>query len=202
LSKCKVCKAEYTKRSTFQATCHKIECALEYVRRKNKKDHEQKIKEQRRKDKQWLEENKSKSELTKEAQKEFNKYIRLRDYFDDCISCGADRFSIEKEQGWKVGGAWDAGHFLSRGAHPNLRFNTYNAHKQCKTCNGGSGKFSHKEKTTTEKYRANLIDKIGESKVARLEEDNSIMKLDKDYLRRVRDVFRKRARLTKRRYGI
>jgi hypothetical protein len=46
-----------------------------------------------------------------------------------CISCGVD---LKTEA---VGGGYDAGHFLSRGAKPHLRFNENNVFGQCKRCN-------------------------------------------------------------------
>lgn len=182
--KCRVCKSEYTKRSSFQKACS-VPCARIYVA-------DQKKKEQRKKDKEWKEENKSRSELTKEAQREFNKYIRIRDHYRPCISCGVDygdKYLVNR------GSRWDAGHYRSTGSAAHMRFNTYNVHKQCVYCNRDmSGNIVE--------YRLSLIKRIGEDKVIRLETDNSIVKLDKDYLRRVRDIFRKRARLMKKRYGL
>ncbi|WP_123478984.1 helix-turn-helix domain-containing protein [Pseudomonas rhodesiae] len=35
-----------------------------------------------------------------------------------CISCGDTQESILRAQGWKTGGAFDAGHFLGKGARP------------------------------------------------------------------------------------
>ena len=54
----------------------------------------------------------------------FNKYIRLRDAGKPCISC--DR---------PLGKVFDAGHFLSVGRYPNLRFDESNTNGQCIYCN-------------------------------------------------------------------
>ena len=52
------------------------------------------------------------SDWIKKVQPVFNKFIRLRDRHQDCISCGRDNIEVESTDGWKPGGAWDCGHFL------------------------------------------------------------------------------------------
>lgn len=144
---------------------------------------------------------KPKSKWLAESQAAFNKYIRLRDYDQPCISCLKPREVIEAEQGWKVGGCWDAGHFMTRGAKGQLRFVLFNVHKQCKSCNGGGGRFSAKAATVDANYRINLIEKIGIAKVEYLENNNDIdlKKGDIEYLKRIKRIFNKRAlRLEKR----
>lgn len=98
-------------------------------------------------------------ELKAAAQDAFNKFIRARDADRPCISCGVVNPPM------KPGGQWDAGHYLGRGAYPELRFHEDNCHKQCKSCNGGSGKFSHKERTVNEKYKAELLNRIGQHRL-------------------------------------
>lgn len=130
-----------------------------------------------------------------EAQKEFNAYIRARDVHDGCISCGMERLDIESAQGWKIGGCWDAGHFRTRGAAGHLRFNQDNCHKQCKSCNAGSGKFSSKAATVDTFYRERLIHKIGLERVEALENDNTVRKFSIAELKRTKELYKK---LTKR----
>ena len=144
---------------------------------------------------------KPKSKWLAEAQAAFNKYIRLRDYDQPCISCLKPREVIEVEQGWKVGGCWDAGHFMTRGAKGQLRFILFNVHKQCKSCNGGGGRFSAKAATVDANYRMNLIEKIGIAKVEYLENNNDIdlKKGDIEYLKRIKRIFNKRARILEKR---
>ena len=134
------------------------------------------------------------SKLKGEAQAAFNKYIRLRDYWEPCISCGKPKEVIEAEQGHKVGGCWDAGHFKSRGAKKQLRFVLFNVHKQCKSCNGGGGQFSAKAATVDAQYESNLIIKIGRDKVTWLNNNNDIVRFEPDYYRRVKAIFNKKAR--------
>ena len=67
---------------------------------------------------------KSKAQWAKEAQSAFNAFIRERDADQPCISCGR----------WHAG-QYHAGHYLSVGARPELRFTESNVHKQCAPCN-------------------------------------------------------------------
>ena len=101
----------------------------------------------------------------REAQKAFNAFIRNRDKDLPCISCSN---YVSKGSG-TIGGDYDCGHYLTRGGFPELRFEELNAHKQCKKCNAGSSKFSHKDRTVREEYRIQLILKIGIEKVEWLE---------------------------------
>jgi bacteriophage lambda ninG protein len=94
---------------------------------------------------------KSRAEWLRDAQAVFNKFIRLRDKDQSCISCG--RYHE---------GQWHAGHYRSVGACPELRFCEQNVHKQCAPCN------DHKSGNIIE-YRINLVNKIGADKVAWLE---------------------------------
>lgn len=139
------------------------------------------------------------SKLKAEAQDAFNKYVRLRDFFEPCISCGASKEEVEAGQGWKIGGCWDCGHYKSRGAKPNIRFHLLNAHKQCKSCNGGAGKYSGKNETVSQQYEINLIKKIGPEKVDWLNNNNELREFTPEYLRRIKKIFNKKARLQKKR---
>jgi hypothetical protein len=66
----------------------------------------------------------TKSDYLNICQKVFNTYIRTRDKDKNCISCNK-----------KLLGKYDAGHFFSVGAYPNLRFNENNVFGQCVHCN-------------------------------------------------------------------
>ncbi|EIM3171206.1 recombination protein NinG, partial [Escherichia coli] len=56
----------------------------------------------------------------RQAQQAFNAFIRYRDRDLPCISCGRHHE-----------GQYHAGHFRTTGAHPELRFDEDNCHKQC-----------------------------------------------------------------------
>lgn len=90
-----------------------------------------KVEKEKQRVKQWQKEKKvikekllTKSDYLNLAQKVFNTYIRLRDKGKNCISC--DKPLQNK---------YDAGHFFSVGAYPNLRFNENNVFGQCVHCN-------------------------------------------------------------------
>lgn len=121
----------------------------------------------------------------KEAQKAFNAYIRKRDENLNCISCLRTDAEVKQADGWKTGGAWDCGHFLTVGGFPELRFEELNAHKQCKSCNGGSDKYAAKTKLVSNDYRLNLIDKIGLDKVEWLEGPHKAKKYTCDQLKEI-----------------
>jgi hypothetical protein len=177
----------------LQAFCN-IECMSKYAFQKKDKGYEIQRKTARKATAKRKQEIKTRREWIIEAQRPFNKFIRIRDTLDPCISCGISRADIESRHGWKVGGCWDAGHFKARGVKQQLRFNTYNCHKQCKSCNGGSGKFSHKAATVDQQYRINLIKKIGLARVEDLESNNELEKQDIEYLKRVKSIFNRRVK--------
>lgn len=78
-----------------------------------------------------------------------------------CMSCGRSREEVEGTDGWKPGGAWDGGHFVSKGARPELALEPLNIWLQCKSCNGGSGKYARKGYTVNASFEANLIEQEG-----------------------------------------
>lgn len=69
---------------------------------------------------------KTKGQHMREAQAEFNAWIRLRDAGLGCVSC-------DKPSTWD--GQWHASHFRSVGSSPEHRFNPLNVHKACSVCN-------------------------------------------------------------------
>jgi hypothetical protein len=143
MSKCKVCRQPFKKLSIS----HKVdspECAIIFAAqeraKKERKEHA-KLKVAMRSKRDWL----------KLAQVAFNQWIRKRDEGKPCISCG--RFHE---------GQHHAGHYLSVGARPELRFEEKNANLQCSACNNYlSGNIVL--------YRKNLIERIGLENVEWLE---------------------------------
>lgn len=129
-----------------------------------KRNYEKKIqsekKEQRRSLNILKKELKSHSEWLNDLQKVFNEYIRLRDKDKPCVSCGTNAPNKQ----------YDAGHYRSVGAHPELRFDENNVHKQCRRCNGYWG-------GNLIEYRKELINRIGIEEVERLEGYNPPFKL-------------------------
>lgn len=90
---------------------------------------------------------KSKGDHAKDAQAAFNAWIRLRDHDLPCVSCG--RFHE---------GQWHAGHYKTVGAHPELRFEPLNVHKQCAPCN------NHKSGDVVN-FRTELLKRMGPGNV-------------------------------------
>jgi hypothetical protein len=81
------------------------------------------------------------------------------------------------------GGAWDCGHYLSRGAHPEKRFTEDNCARQCKKCNSfGSGMHGD--------FRKGLIERIGLERVIQVEAPQAIKQYRKDELIEIRDRYR------------
>ncbi len=114
------------------------------------------------------------SQWLNEAQAVVNSYVRLRDIDKPCICC--DRHHQ---------GQYHAGHFLSRGAHPELRFNLWNIHKQASYCN------SYKS-GNQQQYRIKLVEKIGQDKVDWLEGPHSPAKFTVEYAKRIKQIFSKK----------
>ena len=123
MKKCKTCRTEFTPAKPMQSVCSPS-CALSLATSKRAKALKVEQVKDKRETKQKLDKLKSKAQWAKEAQTEFNKFIRLRDANEPCISCGRHHQ-----------GQYHAGHFLSVGARPELRFTESNVHKQCAPCN-------------------------------------------------------------------
>ena len=161
--KCKICKVSFTPQTTTQQVCS-WECAIKIV----DKDKIKKIKKEVKEAKQKL---KSRSDWLKETQIVFNKYIRLRDQNDGCISCGS-----------KSAYAYHAGHYRSIGSAGHLRFHELNCHRQCSACNTHlSGNLIN--------YRQRLIRKIGIHAVEALESDNATVKLNIEQIKVIKQEF-------------
>ena len=99
-------------------------------------------------------------EVRREAQSDFNAFIRERDRQGGygCICCGAP---LEWESG-VPGGKVDAGHYLGRGASPELAFDERNVNAQRKSCNRPGG-------TTRISFRAGMVERHGLAVVEELE---------------------------------
>lgn len=150
--RCKICQIIFTPARQLQGVCG-YDCAKAYTNKlkANKARQEKKIlKEKLKTHKDYLQ----------ELQKIFNTYIRERDKFKGCVSCGKS-----------LNTKFDAGHFYSVGKYPNLRFNIDNVHGQCVECN------QHKHGNINE-YSLRLGDRIGNDKLLKLNDSrNTVTKL-------------------------
>lgn len=137
---CEECGKSYSRINVRQVVCGPL-CAVSYNSAESI---------QRRFDKMKAE-NMRMSELLFKAKAVFQKWVRLRDKNDPCISCN----NTDAKQ-------WDAGHFYSAEEYPGLIFHQDNAHKQCSYCND-------QLKGNLMEYRPRLLKKIGIENVEYLE---------------------------------
>jgi len=167
---CAVCERLFVPERMGQQVCRPT-CALKKVR-------QEKVAE-RAKVRNRKEAIKTIPDLIKEAQREFNAYIRARDRDQPCICCGKPLGDGD------VGGAYDCGHYRSTGSASHLRFHENNAHAQRKQCNRwGAGRAVD--------YRIGLVARIGLSAVSALEADNTPHKWTREELIAIRDTYKKK----------
>lgn len=168
--KCKSCKKPFERKRRNQIVCS-FECSISY----SKALKEKKAKEV------WIEKKKALkdeiltlSDYLKMAQQVFNEFIRLRDKDLPCISCGTKKSNL-----------WDAGHWRSVGANPQLRFNELNVNKQCRKCNGYWGGMPIE-------YRKGLIEKYGIEIVEELESENKPKKYTIEGLKELIKIYKQK----------
>ena len=123
---------------------------------------------------------KPKGQYMREAQAAFNAWVRERDAKLPCISCGRSH-----------SGQYHAGHYLSVGANPELRFEPLNVHKQCAPCNNHlSGNLVN--------YRISLPQRIGAENVAWLEGPHEPKRYTIEDLKAITAEYRAKTRELKR----
>lgn len=165
--RCKNCKEKFEPARFNMKYCLKDECVrvfVEEVKNKTWKKTKQKAKQ----DLMTL------SDYLKLAQQVFNKFIRLRDKDELCISCQKKPL---KE---------NAGHFFNANNHYNVRFDERNVNLQCEHCNTYlSGNLIE--------YQRNLIHKIGIESYHELEADaRKTRKFTKDELKEIITIYKKK----------
>jgi hypothetical protein len=165
VAKCKACKSPYVRLRPMQAACG-VECALALGRAKQAKDEAKAAREDAKATRKKREDLMTRRERLQRLQKNFNAWVLQRDKDKPCISCG--RFHQ---------GAWHAGHYLSRGARPELATHPDNVHKQCAPCNV----YLHGNLIA---YRASLIERIGLDAVERLEGPHEAVRVSDDVIDR------------------
>ena len=176
MTKCKVCRSEFVKRSMTHKCCTP-DCAEIFGREQTKKQVAKKEREETKVRKEKL---KRLADWIADAQVVFNKFIRLRDAGLPCICCG--RFASGF---FRLGGDFDCGHYRSRGSAQHLRFNPDNAHAQLKQCNRwGAGRAVD--------YRIGLIQRIGLERVEALEANNTPHKWTVEELKEIIATYRRK----------
>jgi len=174
--RCKSCNEPFTPQRMGQKVCSPA-CAAFFARNQSEKSQKTLAKAERIADKVKREALKTRSDWMKDAQREFNRYVRMRDAGRSCICCDKPLGSDQP------GGAYDAGHYRSIGSAPHLRFDERNVHAQRKRCNlWGAGRAVD--------YRLGLIKRIGLADVNTLESDQTPRKYDINDLKQIIKTYR------------
>jgi hypothetical protein len=147
---CKACKAKFEPSRPLQSVCNP-RCAQVHADNLKAKKAKQELTERRKETRKALDAIKPRAIWMREAQAAFNSYIRARDEAEPCISCKSYLRS-----------SWDAGHYRTTAAAPELRFEPLNVHKQCVQCN------QHQHGNLVE-FRIGLKDRVGEKALEWLE---------------------------------
>ncbi|WLH49771.1 recombination protein NinG [Pseudomonas tolaasii] len=178
--KCRVatCRASFVPSRMGQAVCSPA-CALIDAPRHAPKAKKALADIGRKEIKARKEKLKSRADHLREAQAAVNEYVRLRDAHLPCISCD----SMPNDNDLMTGSRWDAGHYRSVGACPELRFEPLNIHRQCVKCNRNlSG--------NAVEYRIRLVQRIGAEKVAWLEGLHPACKYTVDEIKAIKAKYR------------
>lgn len=178
--KCRVatCRASFVPSRMGQAVCSPA-CALIDGPRHAPKARKALADIERKDIKVRKEKLKTRADHLREAQAAVNEYVRLRDAHLPCISCD----STPNDNDLMTGSRWDAGHYRSVGACPELRFEPLNIHRQCVKCNRNlSG--------NAVEYRIRLVQRIGAEKVAWLEGLHAPCKYTVDEIKAIKAKYR------------
>lgn len=190
-----VCKVEFVPARLGQKVCG-YQCGLAIAPANQEKARKALAQIERKEIKARKEKLKTRSEFVQEAEKAVRDYRRTYELSigSGCISCGKSQAEVQAAQGWKTGGAFDAGHFLSKGARPELRLVPENIWLQCKACNAGSSKYARKGQSVSQGYRLGLIERIGLEAVEALEADHEPRKHTIDELKELTAHYRAKVR--------
>lgn len=182
--KCRVeaCGASFVPARLGQAVCSPA-CAILDAPKNQEKARKAIDQRERREIKVRKEKLKSRSDHLREAQAAVNEYVRLRDAHLPCISCD----SMPSDHDLITGSRWDAGHYRSVGACPELRFEPLNIHRQCVKCNRNlSG--------NAVEYRIRLVRRIGAEQVAWIEGPHPARKYTVEELKAIKAEHRAKTR--------
>ena len=180
------CRASFVPQRLGQAVCN-YTCGLAIKDVNQEKARKSLARVERREIKVRKEKLKSRADHMRETQVVFNEFIRLRDAAHPCISCD----SVSTDDGLITGSRWDAGHYRSVGACPELRFEPLNVHRQCVRCNRNlSG--------NAVEYRIRLVQRIGAEKLDWLEGPHEAQRYTVEELKAIKAKYRAMTRELKR----
>jgi len=166
----KDCRASFTPDRPFITWCSP-ECGTVIANAKIAHQNALRAKKERKEYKDAKEKQKSRRDWLREAQQVFNSYIRARDEGKPCISCGSHT------------GKKNAGHYLSVGSCPELRFEPLNVHLQCEKCNSYLS-------ANLIKYRIELFSRIGKDGVEYLEGPHQPKKYSLEDLKSIKALYK------------
>ena len=182
--KCRVatCGASFVPARLGQAVCSP-DCAILDAPKNLERARKSLAQVERREIKVRKEKLKSRADHLREAQAAVNEFIRLRDAHLPCISCD----STPNDNDLMTGSRWDAGHYRSVGACPELRFEPLNIHRQCVKCNRNlSG--------NAVEYRIRLVLRIGAETVSWLEGPHEPRKYTVEEIKTIKAEYRAKTR--------
>ena len=184
---CKACGEKFAPMfNTTQVVCSP-KCALAHAPANSEKARKAIDQRERREIQVRKEKLKSRAEHLREAQNAVNEFVRLRDAHLPCISCD----SMPNDNNLITGSRWDAGHYRSVGACPELRFEPLNIHRQCVKCNRNlSG--------NAVEYRIRLLQRIGAETVIWLEGSHEPRKYTVEEIKTIKAEYRAKTRELKR----
>lgn len=164
--KCRVCPSMFAPARMGQKVCGPM-CALTFARSVRGKDEKREAVKERKVVKAKLKELQPRKYWLAKAKVAIQASRRLEELAKGrgCMSCGRSQQEVAGADAWKPGGLWDGGHFMSKGARPELALEPLNIWLQCKPCNGGSGKYARKGYTVNASFEANLIAQEGQELV-------------------------------------
>jgi hypothetical protein len=161
MKKCRACPNKFEPFNSLQVACS-VGCARKVARKQIEKKAEKAAKQARaerrefnRRDLNWQH---------KQCQRVFNRmrvleelqWFRERGMEPECISCGKTHMD------------WCCGHFKTRGAQSNLRYDRRNTFLQCnKYCNESLSANIEGTKTTRG-YKQGLVDRFGKAEARRI----------------------------------
>ncbi|MDQ0124681.1 hypothetical protein J2W17_003635 [Pseudomonas lini] len=185
--KCRVaeCGASFVPARLGQAVCSPA-CAILDAPTNREKARKSLAQVERREIRVRKEKLKSRADHLREAQAAMNEYVRLRDAHLPCISCDSN----PSDHDLITGSRWDAGHYRSVGACPELRFEPLNIHRQCVRCNRNlSG--------NAVEYRIRLVARIGYDQVAWIEGPHPARKYTVEEIKAIKAEYRAMAKYLK-----
>ena len=148
MAKCAICKKKFVQFNSLNKVCS-IMCAIELGKLKPAKVNYKRVNSEIKSEaKNKL---KTQAQLRNPIKLHFQKWCRIRDEKEPCISCGTTKAK------------WDGGHYLKAEIYSGVIFDERNVNKQCSYCNQYLD-------GNTAAYRQGLIVKIGVEAVEALEQ--------------------------------